>query len=77
MSLSTYTLDWFDVARAELKISRGLESVGDTRFSTIYWSLDSVLRGIPAFTSIVRNPKLGIDSEVMIINKRLSSSATN
>jgi hypothetical protein len=64
MSLSTYSHDWFDTAREELKISRGLQSVGETRFGTIYWSLDSILRGIPAFISIVRNPKLGIESEV-------------
>ncbi|KAJ7746234.1 hypothetical protein B0H14DRAFT_3605957 [Mycena olivaceomarginata] len=49
MSLSTYSQDWFDLARKELNISRGLESVGETRFATIYWSLDSTLRGIPAF----------------------------
>ncbi|KAJ7237403.1 hypothetical protein C8J57DRAFT_1568538 [Mycena rebaudengoi] len=65
MSLSTYSHDWFDTAREELKISRGLQSVGETRFGTIYWSLDSILRGIPAFISIVRNPKLGIESEVL------------
>ena len=64
MSLSSYSQDWFDTSRAELGISRGLESVGETRFATIYWSLDSVLRGIPSFVSIVRNPALGIDSEV-------------
>jgi hypothetical protein len=64
MSLSSYSQDWFDIAREELGISRGLESVGETRFGTIYWSLDSVLRGIPAFVSIVRNPDAGIDSEV-------------
>ncbi|KAJ7237618.1 ribonuclease H-like domain-containing protein, partial [Mycena rebaudengoi] len=64
MSLSTYSHDWFDTAREELKISRGLQSVGETRFGTICWSLDSILRGIPVFISIVRNPKLGIESEV-------------
>jgi hypothetical protein len=66
MSLSSYSQDWFDLARKSLDISRGLESVGETRFATIYWSLDSTLRGIPAFMSIVRNPKAGIDSEVTI-----------
>lgn len=64
MSLSTYTLDYFDMARKELNISRGLVSVGETRFATIYWSLDSVLQGIPAFTKIIQNRSLGIDSEV-------------
>ncbi|KAJ7720009.1 hypothetical protein B0H16DRAFT_1700044 [Mycena metata] len=49
MSLSSYSQDWYDAAREDLKISRGLQSVGETRFGTIYWSLDSVLRGIDAF----------------------------
>ncbi|KAI9432864.1 hypothetical protein F5148DRAFT_1278703 [Russula earlei] len=62
MGLSTYTLDWFDVARKDLHIQHGLQSVGETRFGTIYWSLDSVVQGIPAFTKIVRNPGLGIDN---------------
>ncbi|KAJ7712808.1 ribonuclease H-like domain-containing protein [Mycena metata] len=65
MSLSSYSQDWYDAAREDLKISRGLQSVGETRFGTIYWSLDSVLRGIDAFVSIVRNPNIGLDSEVI------------
>ncbi|KAJ7231085.1 hypothetical protein C8J57DRAFT_1092056, partial [Mycena rebaudengoi] len=50
-------------SRKDCGISRGLQSVGETRFATIYWSLDSILRGIPAFVKIVRNPLLGIDNE--------------
>lgn len=68
MSLSSYTLDWFDVAHKELHIQRGLQSVGETRFSTIYWSLDSVVQGVPAFTKIVRNADLGIDNPVSCTN---------
>lgn len=68
MSLSTYTLDWFDAARKDLYIQCGLQSVGETRFGTIYWSLDSVVQGIPAFTKIVRNPCLGIDNTVSWID---------
>ncbi|KAJ6552285.1 hypothetical protein DFH09DRAFT_925301, partial [Mycena vulgaris] len=59
MSLSSYSRDWFDETRKSLGISRGLQSVGETRFATIYRSLDSVLRGIPEFSSIVRNRTLG------------------
>ncbi|KAJ6596242.1 hypothetical protein DFH09DRAFT_895593, partial [Mycena vulgaris] len=44
-------------------ITRGLQSVGETRFATIYRSLDSVLRGILEFSSIIRNRALGIDAE--------------
>jgi len=52
MALSTYTLDFFDLARKELKIGCGLQLIGETRFATIYWSLDSVLTGFPAFEKI-------------------------
>jgi len=65
MSFSTYTLDFFDLAREELGIGRGLQSIGETRFLIIYWSIDSVLQGFPAFTKIARERiKNGIDSEV-------------
>ncbi|KAG6874765.1 hypothetical protein C0992_006641, partial [Termitomyces sp. T32_za158] len=65
MSLSTYTLDCFDMAREDLHIPRGLQSIGETRFGSIYWSLDSVLQGIPAFKRIVRDRELGIESEML------------
>lgn len=64
MSLSSYTLDHFDVARKELHIARGLQSIGETRFATIYWSLDSVLQGIPPFVKIIQDKSLGIESDV-------------
>ena len=65
MALSTYTLDFFDLARKELKIGCGLQSVGETCFATIYWSLDSVLTGFPAFEKIARKYHInGIDSHV-------------
>ncbi|KAJ7218580.1 hypothetical protein GGX14DRAFT_390347 [Mycena pura] len=38
MSLSSYSQDWFDVARKELGITRGLQSVAETRFGSIYWN---------------------------------------
>ncbi|KAI9439496.1 hypothetical protein F5148DRAFT_1293675 [Russula earlei] len=65
MGLSTYTLDWFDVAHKDLHIQHSLQSVGETRFGTIYWSLDSAVQGIPAFTKIVSNPGLGIDNAML------------
>src|SRR5258708_2416099 len=65
MAMSTYTLDFFDLARGELNIGRGLQSVGETRFGTIYWSLDSVLNGFPAFEKIAHEHHInGIDSNV-------------
>ncbi|KAL0952949.1 hypothetical protein HGRIS_014937 [Hohenbuehelia grisea] len=65
MSLSTYTADHFDDARKELKVARGLESIGETRFGTIYWSLNSLLRGMDALEKVVKNPDLCIESEVL------------
>jgi len=65
MAMSTYTLDFFDLARKELAIGCGLQLVGDTRFTTIYWSLDSVLNGFPAFEKIACEHHInGIDSNV-------------
>lgn len=65
MSLSTYTLAYFDEAREDLHIDRGLMSIGETGFGSIYWSLNSVLDGIPAFQQIMSNQhEIGIDGEV-------------
>ena len=55
MSISSYALANFDEAREDLHIERGLISIGETRFGSIYWSLDSILDGIPAFKQIVRD----------------------
>ena len=64
MSLSSYALAYFDEAREDLHIERGLISIGETRFGSIYWSLNSVLDGMPAFKQIMRDQNLGIESEV-------------
>jgi len=66
MSLSTFTLDHFDKARKDCKITQGLQSIGETRFALIYWSLQSVLDGFPAFIRIAQDTSNGIDSEVFI-----------
>lgn len=68
MSLSSYTLAYFDEAREDLHIERGLISIGETRFGSIYWSLNSVLDGMPAFKHIMReHSTIGIESEVRIL----------
>ena len=64
MSLSSYTLAYFDEAREDLHIGRGLISIGETRFGSIYWSLDSVLEGMPAFKRIMQHQGPEIESEV-------------
>ncbi|KAF8993376.1 hypothetical protein BDQ17DRAFT_1252989, partial [Cyathus striatus] len=45
----------YRAACSELGITRGLQWIGETRFATIYWSADSVLRGIAGFKQIVCN----------------------
>ena len=65
MAMSTYTLDFYDLAHEELNIGCGLQSIGETRFATIYWSLESVLVGFPAFEKIAHEHYLnGINSDV-------------
>ena len=48
----------------KLKIGRGIESIGETWFATVYWTAASVQRCLPAFTAIVENQDLGIDLSV-------------
>jgi hypothetical protein len=77
MSLSSYALAYFDEARGDLHIERGLISIGETRFGSIYWSLNSVLDGIPAFKHIVQDHSLGIESEVSILVLRMIFNSIN
>ena len=68
MSLSSYTLAYFDEAHEHLHIERGLISIRETRFGSIYWSLNSVLDGMLAFKQIMwEHISLGIESEVCIL----------
>lgn len=65
MIMATYTLDFYDLAQEELGIKHGLQSIGETRFATIYWSIQSVLEGFPAFQKIVNErSQTGIGGEV-------------
>ncbi|KXN85363.1 hypothetical protein AN958_01409 [Leucoagaricus sp. SymC.cos] len=65
MSLSTYTLDHYNIIRKKRGVYQGLESIGETRFATVYWSIRSVLAGIDVFVEITRKPELCIDSEIL------------
>ena len=64
MSQSSYAMEHFDHQRDQLGISRGLESIGETRFGTIYWAGRSVQRGLPAFRAIIEDESLGINIAV-------------
>ncbi|KAF8981148.1 hypothetical protein BDQ17DRAFT_1394259 [Cyathus striatus] len=65
MSLSTYTYDHYKAACSDLGITHGFQWIGKTRFATIFWSVDSMLKGIDALKQIARNTSLGIESEII------------
>jgi hypothetical protein len=58
MNKSTYTMEHFDYQRKKMGIGRGLESIGDTRFGTLYWSGQAVIRGLPALKVIIADDNL-------------------
>jgi hypothetical protein len=64
MSRSTYTMELFNYERETLKIGRGLQTIGDTRFGTIYWAAESLRRCLPALRNIVGDETLDIDINV-------------
>jgi hypothetical protein len=54
----------FDAARCELKIKRGVVSMSNTWFGTVYWLLKSVLEGVPAFKRIAAEADFnGLDED--------------
>lgn len=65
LSLSTYTMDHLEAALSVLLITRTIQFIGETRFGTIYWSIESVLRCFPGFERIVQEQCSNqIESEV-------------
>ena len=64
MSRSGYATEHFDLEHLKLGITCGLEGIGDTHFSTIYWAGKSMQRSIPVFQVIVENNTLGINIAV-------------
>jgi len=59
-------MECFDHQRAKMGIGCGLETIGDTRFGTIYWSGESVMRGLPAFRVIIEDEALQIHIVVSV-----------
>lgn len=64
MHQSTYTMEHFNEARKALGISRGLTTIGNTRFWTYVSAVESVHRCLPAFRAIIKDRKLSIDISV-------------
>jgi hypothetical protein len=54
-------MEHFDYQRSKMGISRGLETIGETRFGTMYWSGMSVLRGLPALKVITADEALQVN----------------
>lgn len=48
------------ILRAEEGIARGLESIGKTRFATVYWSALSVKQCLPELRRVVKTGRLSI-----------------
>ncbi|TFY73835.1 hypothetical protein EWM64_g10177 [Hericium alpestre] len=61
MHESTYTMEQLGKKRADLGIKRGLEAIGKTRFSSVYWAVQSLERNMPAMRALVGDKSLGID----------------
>jgi hypothetical protein len=70
-------MEHFNYERTSLKIGRGLQSIGDTRFGTIYWAAESLRRCLPALRNIVGDEVLGIDINVHQSNSILQTSAND
>jgi hypothetical protein len=68
MNKSNYATEFFDYYRHKLGIRRGLETIGETRFGTFYWSGESVLRGLPALKMMIEDDDLQIEVPVCLSN---------
>jgi hypothetical protein len=53
--MSTYATGKLNTARKLLGIRRSLQSIGKTRFATIYYAATSVLENLPALYKIYRD----------------------
>lgn len=53
--MSTYATGKLNAARKLLGVSRGLQSIGRTRFATVYYAATSVLSNLPALYKIYRD----------------------
>lgn len=54
-NMSTYATGKLNTARKLLGVSRGLQSIGRTRFATVYYAAASVLANLPALNKIYRD----------------------
>jgi hypothetical protein len=77
LSASTYSREHYDYQRKADNVTRGLVSIGETRFATLYWSGESLLRGLPTIRKLVAEPELGINISVSVIYLLADSNATN
>ncbi|KAF6756529.1 ribonuclease H-like domain-containing protein [Ephemerocybe angulata] len=63
MSSSTFTRDLFDAERKEMGIAKGLLTMSDTRFGSVFWSIDSVLVGYPALKRVGTDMTNGLEED--------------
>lgn len=77
MSRSVYAREQLDIERERLGISRGLESIVDTRFGTVYWAGASVERNLDALRAIAANNELGVQFPVRTLIISIASIMTH
>jgi hypothetical protein len=61
---STDASNHLEHMRQTLDIKRGLESIGTTRFGTLHWSSESMIRCLPAIRKIVGDGE--VDTKVKV-----------
>lgn len=77
MHKSTYTAKHFNEARKKLNISHGLTRIGETRFWTYVFAVESIKRCLPAFELITRHRRLAIDITVCLTSTVSSMQLSN
>jgi hypothetical protein len=62
---STDASNHLEQKRQTLGIKRGLESIGKTRFGTLHWSSESMLRCLPAIRDIVSGGEVNVKARIL------------
>jgi hypothetical protein len=61
-SHSTYSATHLKALRVILEINKGLETVGKTRFGTLYWAGYALQRCIPGISELIQSGVIDVDS---------------
>ncbi|KAI0054381.1 hypothetical protein BV25DRAFT_1806052 [Artomyces pyxidatus] len=75
MSQSSLAAEPFERARKAHGITRGLETIGKTRFATLTWAAESVKRCLPAFRQVFRDYGTPFAKAIKCLESSLSTAA--